>query len=383
MCSNWCSFVAGQSTTQHTAHNASHSASSRTPSQHSGLCLLSSPFPCPVLNQDEQLRSLGIFLSASKRPENPWHAKIPKITARLKLWERLGLSLLARANVAAMMIASCARYHASCAVASEDAIKNLHTMLRNFVWSGHPDKLGSRLVSAETASVPVRFGGIGLPNFQAIHDAHHLRFWAQAMCSNEDWAWALRHDAAAALCAAGLSHPLDKLNKRVSLPCNTLGAVIITTLRKRLGKRFRFREVDLLGLSVEEKQRLINLFPQFCPKDPSEPLDYPPLERNLAKVPEPLEDEGFALIRSRPPFVQCDTFLDGDPIGLNARQNTGSLQQQQQQQRQQQLQQHHEEDNDDDDDVLRDILNDSQAFLEEQQRQQRRREQQQQQQHQQ
>ena len=69
---------------------------------------------------------------------------------------------------------------------------------------GKLDKLGLRLVSADTASVPHHFGGLGLPNILAIQHAHHLRFWAQPMCSNEDWVWALR--------AAGLSHPLQSLN---------------------------------------------------------------------------------------------------------------------------------------------------------------------------
>ena len=87
-----------------------------------------SPFPCPVLSQDEQLRYLGIFLSGAERPPNPWQAKLPKIKARLELWERFKPSLFARANVALTMIASCARYHASCAAASEGAIKELQAL---------------------------------------------------------------------------------------------------------------------------------------------------------------------------------------------------------------------------------------------------------------
>ena len=75
------------------------------------------------------------------------------------------------------------------------------------------------------------------------------------------------------------------------------------------------------------------------------------------KVSEPLEDKGLALLRGRPPFIQCDAFFDGDPIGPSARQNTDRMHQQ------------HGEGNDDDD-VLRGILNDPQASLEEQQQQQ-------------
>ena len=117
-----------------------------------------SPFPCPVLSQVEQLRCLGIFLSGAKRPPNPWQAKLPKIKARLELWERFKPSLFARANVALTMIALCARYHASCAAASRDAIKELQTLTRKFVWKGRAP------VCTDLASVPRRLGGLGLPN---------------------------------------------------------------------------------------------------------------------------------------------------------------------------------------------------------------------------
>ena len=88
--------------------------------------------------------------------------------------------LFARANVALTIFALCARYHASCAAASKGAIKELQTLLRKFVWKGRAP------VRAAFASVPRRLGGLGMPNIQAIQDAHNLRFWAQAMNSDED-----------------------------------------------------------------------------------------------------------------------------------------------------------------------------------------------------
>ena len=134
----------------------------------------------------------------------------------------MGLSLFARANVAATLIASCARCYTSCAVASEEAIKQLHTMLQNFVWSGKVDRLGIRFATADTASVPRSFGGLGLQNIHAIQDAHHLRFWAQAMRSIEDWARALRHNAVAAHRTGWLPRPLQRLDKHVSLHGDSL-----------------------------------------------------------------------------------------------------------------------------------------------------------------
>ena len=280
---------------------------------------------------------------------------MPKIKARLELWERFKPSLFARANVALTMIASCARYHASCAAASRDAIKELQTLIRKFVWKGRAP------VCTDLASVPRRLGGLGLPNIQAIQDAHHLRFWAQAMNSDEDWAWALRHDAATALRVAKLSHPLDNINKRVSLPPNSLGAVIVTTLRKRLGDRFRLREVDLCALPFEDKQALLNSVPQFQPRDPSEPRDTLMLDPLLSKIHDPLVDTNLALIRGH---GRCDTFMDGYPLGSNFSLSGEALAPRPQ-------------DNDEEEDVLRDVLNDPQAILEEQDLQQQREQQEQ------
>ena len=165
-------------------------------------------FPCPVLAPKDSLRYLGIFLS-HKRPENPWNAKLAKINSRLETWKNLHPSLFARANIASTLIASCAHNHASCAVPSPASVKDLQRKLCNFVWSGDPNKKGRRLVSDAAASASRRKGGLALPNIQAICDAHRLRFWAQAMSSNEDWAWAFRAD--------GLAHSTASTNSFVSL----------------------------------------------------------------------------------------------------------------------------------------------------------------------
>ena len=79
----------------------------------------------------DSLRYLGIFLS-HKRPENPWNAKLAKINSRLEIWKNHHLSLFARVNIASTLIASCARYHASCAVPSTAAVKDLQKRVCNF-----------------------------------------------------------------------------------------------------------------------------------------------------------------------------------------------------------------------------------------------------------
>ena len=151
-------------------------------------------FRCPTLEADKRVRYLGIYLGQT-RPNNPWLAKIPKMTKRLDIWKSMGLSMLARANICMTLIASCARYHASCATASPDQIIEFQTAIRNFLWSGDRQKRGYCRTKLAIASLPRRWGGLGVPNIQAIIDAHHLRMWAAAMNSDEDWAWALRSDA--------------------------------------------------------------------------------------------------------------------------------------------------------------------------------------------
>ena len=123
------------------------------------------------------------------------------------------------------LIASCARYHASCATASLDQINEFQKAIRNFLWSGDHKKRGYCRTKLALASLPRRWGGLGVPNIQAIIDAHHLRMWAAAMNSDEDWAWALRSDAESVLRASNLSHSLDHLSTRFKmfpkqLPCS-------------------------------------------------------------------------------------------------------------------------------------------------------------------
>ena len=151
-------------------------------------------FRCTTLEADKRVRYLGIYLGQT-RPNNPWLAKIPKMIKHLDIWKSMELSMLARTNICMTLIASCARYHASCATASPDQIIEFQTAIRNFLWSGDRQKRGYCRTKLAIASLPRRWGGLGVPNIQAIIDAHHLRMWAAAMNSDEDWAWALRSDA--------------------------------------------------------------------------------------------------------------------------------------------------------------------------------------------
>ena len=206
-------------------------------------------FQCPTLEADNHVRYLGIYLGQT-RPENPWKAKIPKMTKRLNKWKSMGLSLLARANICMTLIACCARYHANCTTASPDQINEFQKAIRNFLWCGDYKKRGYCRVKLAVASLPRRWGGLGVPNIQAIIDAHHLRMWGVAMNSDEDWGWALRSDVECVLPASDLSHPLDHLTTRLKLSQNnSLAAVIIQTLRRHIQSRMYFRPDDLCKLS--------------------------------------------------------------------------------------------------------------------------------------
>ncbi len=194
-------------------------------------------FRCPTLEADKRVRYLGIYLGQT-RPDNPWFAKIPKMTKRLQIWKSMGLSLFARANVCMTLIASPAQ------------IKEFQQAIRNFLWSGDHKKRGYCRVKLAIASLPKKWGGTGVPNIQAIIDAHHLRMWAVAMNSDEDWAWAIRSDAESAIRASGLSHPLDRLSTRMKLSKDpSLAAIIIETLRRRVRSRLYLRPDDLRNLT--------------------------------------------------------------------------------------------------------------------------------------
>ena len=119
------------------------------------------------------IHHLVIFLS-HKKPEKPWNEQLTNINSRSVTRKNLHLLLFAWANVALTFVASCACYHASCAVPSADAINDVQKKLSNFVWSGDPGKREYCFVTDSAASASRHQRCLALPNNQAICDVHLL-----------------------------------------------------------------------------------------------------------------------------------------------------------------------------------------------------------------
>ena len=102
------------------------------------------------------------------------------------------------------------------------------------------------------------------------------------MSSNEDWAWALRHDAAQALQANGLSHPLDSIDKPLRFAGASYGASAISTLRRCVKRHFHFLQPDLDIIQTRDLQFLLQTVPaSFEPvaseaPQPQQPVDLCP-----------------------------------------------------------------------------------------------------------
>ena len=77
----------------------------------------------------------------------------------------------------------------------------------------------------------LRLGSPGMPNIQTIQDAHHIRFWAQAINSDERIGNGLRHDASTAL--ALLQHP-SAAETCFSFRINITGATSLISFSARL-----------------------------------------------------------------------------------------------------------------------------------------------------
>ena len=63
----------------------------------------------------------------------------------------------------------------SCATTSLDQINEFQKVIRNFLWSGDHKKRGYYCTNLAIASLPRRWGALGVPNIQATIDANHLR----------------------------------------------------------------------------------------------------------------------------------------------------------------------------------------------------------------
>ena len=151
-----------------------------------------------------------------------------------------------------------------------------------------------------------------MPNIQAIIDSHHLRMWATAMNSDEDWAWALRSDAEQALSASGLSHPLDRLSARFKMSDqHSLAAVMIQTLRRRIRSRMYLRPDDLSQFPNDCVEAILHECPFLAKPETEDDL---PIIREYSN---PLSSQPLLVKRIRPDFNLVPATKNNSANGLN------------------------------------------------------------------
>jgi hypothetical protein len=78
----------------------------------------------------------------------------------LNIWSNKKLSQLARVLVSNQVILTSIWFFYSCSEVTKGVLLQMRTLVRNFVWSGDPDKQARARVAWDTAVIPIIKGGI-------------------------------------------------------------------------------------------------------------------------------------------------------------------------------------------------------------------------------
>ena len=256
-------------------------------------------FKCPVLRKrNDHFKYLGVEMWLDPAPSSnpagdmteaerelcvkPWLDKQTRLRNELLFWHRFKLPLLSRAKIVQSMLVNWFTYFAPISAMGDMAnvvFYNIQEGLEAFV------DQRQCVVESGMYRLPVCFGGLGVPDLRQLVDSHILRFWAVAMRSDEDWAWALRSDMAQYLAQHGFLHPLQPRSMEIRDSSGRLYSEYFKTplARKREFVPLGYKVVELLrreaGLqtnvtgnrlpaklwgSFKHDEKLISLIKQRC-----------------------------------------------------------------------------------------------------------------------
>jgi hypothetical protein len=115
-----------------------------------------------------------------------------RIKLKLSAWKASLLSIAGRVQLVKFVIQSMMIYSISLYSWPISLIKEVEKNIRNFIWSGDPDKRKLVTVSWKKLCRPFAQGGLGLRSLTSLNSASNLRLCWSLLNSNCSWASLLK-----------------------------------------------------------------------------------------------------------------------------------------------------------------------------------------------
>jgi hypothetical protein len=133
----------------------------------------------------EPIRYLGIWFSKDKilKEYKNFRHKLEKIENLLKMWKRRDLSLKGKITVLKSLAVSQMIFPLTMLAASEDIVKEVETLLYNFLWNGKPDR-----VKRSTMIRDISEGGLKMIDVRSMIDALNIS-WIKQFFTNDSKKW--------------------------------------------------------------------------------------------------------------------------------------------------------------------------------------------------
>ena len=156
-------------------------------------------------------RHLGFPIGWNMPQEDKDSKILQQIRGKLAIWTPKPLSMAARILVSNQVILASIWYLASCTNISQGTLKKAKALVRNYIWSGNPDKKCRARVAWDSAILPVTHGGIKVFDPEAQANALLAKMIIRGLApGNEPWKALLQHRVRSIQLDRGGTWPKDE-----------------------------------------------------------------------------------------------------------------------------------------------------------------------------
>ena len=136
-----------------------------------------------IMWDEGPITALGVNQGTNRGEAEFWRKKIVKMKHKLQAWKMRNLTLTGKSYLLNSVGLSVLNYAAELQCVPEDVVKEVNTMVWDFIWSGKKDK-----VKRHVCNRRVLEGGINAPNFTELIRASRLKMLSKVIQpGNEKW----------------------------------------------------------------------------------------------------------------------------------------------------------------------------------------------------